>query len=360
MSDVVQLLRDLVAIPSVSGSEAECRDVLAAWLAAHGVATTVSGRNVIGVVEGHAPGRGLLLCSHIDVVPVGTGWTRDPWDAALEHGRVWGRGANDAKSSVAAMAVAAARLAGSSFPGRVAVAFVCDEETGGEGIEACIDELPPVDATVVGEPTELDVCPGQRGMLKASVIARGQACHASRPWEGRNAIDIAAKNTLAIHALRYEADELLGLPTVQVTMVTGGVRSNVIPGECTLQLDGRSTPAYDNARLAAMVAEVVDGEVLVTSDRYLPVRTPRDAEIVAVAMAASPTGKLRAFGGVSDLFHLRHLPGVVLGPGTSKASHAPDEWVAVNQLEAAVEAYQGIAGAYLHGQVRLGRVETTS
>jgi acetylornithine deacetylase len=352
MSEVIELLRELVALPSVSGDEAACRDHLIRWLGARGVSAEAHGRNVVAVVEGTAApapaGRGLLLCTHTDVVPVGPGWTRDPWDAALHDGRVWGRGSNDAKSSVAAMAVAAACADRARLRGRLVLALVCDEETGGEGIESCGRDLPACTAAVVGEPTGLDVCPGQRGLLRAAVVVKGRSAHASRPHEGVNAIELAARDVLAIQGLQFPEDHpLLGRATLQATVINGGTRPNVIPGECTILTDGRPTPAYDNGRMLAMLRDAVRGEVVVKSERFRPVVTAPDEEIVAAARAASPTGVVRGFGGVSDLFHVRHLPGVVMGPGTSAASHAPDEWVAVEQVEAAVEAYAAIVERYL-------------
>ena len=86
------------------------------------------------------------------------------------------------------------------------------------------------------------------------------------------------------------------------------------------------------------------------SNRFLPVRIEPDEEIARLARAASPTGRVRGFGGLSDLFHVRHVPGVVMGPGTSAASHAPDEWVAVVQVEAAAAAYEAIARSWLGGE----------
>jgi acetylornithine deacetylase len=346
---VIDLLQSMVRIPSVSGDEAACRDFLAGWFADHGVKAWTSGRNVLGVVEGEDPeGPGLLLLTHIDVVPVGPGWTREPWDGALEDGKVFGRGSNDAKSSAAAMAWAVAHIDRAAIRGRLIVALVCDEETGGEGIEACGDELPSFAASVVGEPTGLDVCPGQRGLFRASVTAHGRQCHASRPWEGVNAIELAARDVAAIQGLTLGGeDELLGPATLQATVIQGGTRPNVLPGECTIELDGRPTPDCDNAALLAHLEGAVKGEVTVRSNRFLPVRTARDERIVQLALAASPTGAVRGFGGVSDLFHVRHKPGVVMGPGTSEASHAPDEWVAVEQVEAAVKAYDEIARAFL-------------
>jgi len=353
MSAAVGLLRELVAIPSVSGDEAAVRDHLLAWLQARGVDARAHGRNVLAVIEPGAPGadpaRGLVLCSHYDVVPVGPGWTRDPWDAALEGGRVHGRGSNDAKSAVAAMCVAAVQAERARLRGRLVLAMVCDEETGGEGAEVLAPLLPPAGACVVGEPTGLDVCPGQRGLLRAAVVAHGRSCHASRPWEGVNALEKSARDVLAIQALAFPGEHpLLGRATLVPTVIAGGTRPNVVPGECTVQVDGRPTPEWDNGRmLEALRAAVQGSEVQVKSERFRPVVTPPESEIVRLARAASPTGRVRGFGGVSDLFHLRHLPGVVLGPGTSAASHAPDEWVEVAQVEAAVTTYARLVESYL-------------
>ena len=346
---VIDLLTDIVRIPSVSGDEHACRDHLVGWLDARGVTTWASGRNVLAVREGHGPGRGLLLLTHIDVVPVGDGWTRDPWNGAVEDGKVFGRGANDAKSSAAAMAWVVAHLDPSAFRGRLVVALVCDEETGGEGIEACAHELPPYDAAVVGEPTELDVCPGQRGLFRATLTVNGAQCHASRPWQGENAIVEAAREILALEAMdKGIPDPLLGPATLEATVIAGGTRPNVLPGRCTIEVDGRPTPTFDNTAMAAALHEHLDCDIEIKSNRFLPVRTAPDAEIVQRATAASPTGRVRAFGGVSDFFHVRHVPGVVMGPGTSAASHAANEWVAVDQVHAAVAAYDAIARGFLN------------
>ena len=358
MSEVVPLLSDLVRLRSVSGGEATVRDAVVGWLARHGVPAKAVGRNTVAVIEGRAgspPDRGLLLCSHYDTVPPGTGWTRaDPYDGAVEDGKVHGRGSNDAKASVAAMMCVAAGVDRARLSGRLVRARVCAEEPGGQGREAIVpDELPAFSAAVVGEPTELDVCPGQRGLLRAFVHERGRSCHASRPWEGVNAVVAAARDVLAIHAIEFpEEDALLGRATLVATMIAGGTRPNVVPGECTITLDGRTTPEHDNDAMVASLRAAVEGALEVKSARFQPVVTERTAEIVAVAEKASPTGRVRGFGGVSDLFHVRHVPGVVLGPGTSWASHAPDEWVSVAQVEAAVATYGKIVEGYLGAPVR--------
>ncbi len=351
MSEVVDLLRSIVRIPSVSGEEQACRDHVASWLKDAGLRVWTSGRNVLAERTGTREAiddRGLLLLTHIDVVPVGPGWSREPFDGALERGRVYGRGSNDAKASVAAMAVAAARADLTHAAGRIVLAFVCDEETGGEGIEACRDELPPYDASVVGEPTEMDVCRGQRGLFRARLDVHGKQAHASRPWEGENAIRRAGEVLQSLATVDLGApDPLLGPATLEPTVIHGGTRPNVLPGACSIELDGRPTPAFDNAAMAAALRRAVSCDVVIRSDRFRPVVTPDDARIVRLSRAASPSGRVRAFGGVSDLFHVRHRPGVVMGPGTSDQSHAPDESVAVEQVEAAVRAYDALIRAWL-------------
>jgi acetylornithine deacetylase len=349
MSEVLDLLRSIVRIPSVSGDEGACRDHLLGWFAERGLEARAVGRNLVASREGGGAGeRGLLLCTHIDTVPAGPGWTKDPWSGDLVGGRVHGRGANDAKASVAAMAVAFANTDPPVLAGRLVLALVCDEETGGEGLEAIAAGLPPFDAAVIGEPTELDVCAGQRGLLRASVVAHGRSCHASRPWEGVNAIEIAARDVLAIQSLAMgDPDPLLGPATIQATMIEGGTRPNVVPGECTIQVDGRSTPGCDNERMLSLLRAAVTGEVRVKSTRFRPVLAPPGSAIVEAARAASPTGRVRAFQGVSDLFWVRRVPGVVMGPGTSDQSHVADESVAIEQVEAAATAYGALIRRYL-------------
>ena len=99
--------------------------------------------------------------------------------------------------------------------------------------------------------------------------------------------------------------------------------------------------------MLALLRGAVQGEVVVRSERYVPVRTDLEAPLVQLARQVSPTGRVRGFGGVSDMYFVRHVPGVVMGPGTSAASHAPDEWVAVDQVDAAVTAYATLAERWL-------------
>jgi len=337
--DVVELTRDLVRIPSVSGSEEGCVALLRKVLPG----ATVSGRNVYAV-RGDGP-RTLLLNSHTDTVPASAEWTVDPHGATLRDGKVFGLGANDAKGPLAALVCAFLQA---SLPrgARLLLAATCDEETGGQGLGVLRPELGPLAAAIVGEPTGSAVCSCQRGLLRLRLTARGRRAHAARPWQGENAIEKAARDVSRLAALELPRHPLLGPATVQVTMIHGGVRTNVVPPECVLEVDARTLPGLDNAALHARVRDLVESEVRLVSERFVPVETPADEPIVRAALAATGAAAPVAFGGVSDLYHVRDVPGIVMGPGRPEQSHAADEWIEVEQLARGVRAYVGTIERY--------------
>ncbi|MHC4225160.1 MAG: M20/M25/M40 family metallo-hydrolase, partial [Planctomycetota bacterium] len=297
----------------------------------------VSGRNLFAV-RGKGP-RALLLNSHTDTVPATGDWTRDPHDAAQEGGRIHGLGANDAKGPLAALVCA---FLGANLPddARVVLAATCDEEIGGEGLGVLRPELGELDAAIIGEPTSLSVCSCQRGLLRLRLLAKGRGAHAARPWQGENAIEKAARDVGKLASLELpEPHPLLGPATLQVTMIEGGVRPNVVPPDCRMEIDARTLPALDNRALHDRIRDCVESEVELVSDRFVPVETDPGESIVRAALHATDQDAPEAFGGVSDLFHVRDLPGVVFGPGRSEQSHAADEWIEISQLERGVAAY---------------------
>jgi acetylornithine deacetylase len=348
----VEVLEDLIRIPSPSGSEQAAVSYLAGILAAAGVEPRVHGRNVWGVRGERGPT--LLLTSHVDTVPATPAWTRPPCEAVTEAGRLYGLGAADAKSAVVGLLFAflAAEIPADGAGhgrGRLVFAATCDEETGGEGLEKLVFHLPEPDAVVIGEPTDMDICCAQKGLVKLEVHAAGRAGHASRPHEGDNAISRAARDILAIEAIAFERSHpLLGRPTLAVTLVSGGTRSNMIPHACSFTVDGRSTPEHPNEDLVARVSAAVGAasRVEVRSSRFQPVQTPPEHPLVAAARAALPAAAVRAFGGVSDLFHVRHCPGIIVGPGSPPQSHQADESIERAALDLGVEGYVRLVEEY--------------
>ena len=277
--DVVELTRALVRIPSVSGNEHGCIALLREMIQG----AQVVGRNLFAVRGTGADT--LLLNSHMDTVPASPEWTIDPHGATLSDGKVKGLGANDAKGPLAAL-VCAFLAAKVPARGRLVLAATCDEETGGEGLGTLLPSLPPVSASIIGEPTALEACSCQRGLLRLRLIARGKRAHAARPWQGENAIEKAARDILRLKELAQPVHPLLGAATLQVTMIKGGVRTNVVPPECTLEVDARTVPELDNRALFERVKALVESEVDLVSERIAPVETSASSRVVRAALGA--------------------------------------------------------------------------
>lgn len=342
--DPIALLRALVAIPSVSGDEAGVAARLQEAMEAAGAAVTIRGRNVVG--QWGDGDRRLLFVTHIDTVPAGPGWTRDPYDPGTDADRVWGLGASDAGGSVVAMAAACAALLAGGLPDGCSLMYIaaCDEEIGGEGMPILGPTLPAIAGAVTGEPTAMDICPGQRGFVRMEGVATGRAGHASRPWEGINAIQRAVRDIGALACLPMPVPHpLLGPTTIQVTRVAGGTATNVIPAECRFTLDIRTTPDCDNTAVVAKVRDVCRSAMTVGSDRIRPCTTPVEAAIVRAARTVMPGAPVRGFGGVSDMAFLGGAPAIVCGPGDPSRSHQADEWIATEAVTAATRQYAAIA-----------------
>ena len=350
MGDVLALLHDLVSIPSVTGDERAVCDFLAGWLGARGISVRVDDRNLEARISGKEPGPVLLFSSHLDVVPPGEGWSADPFVPVVKDGKMTGRGANDAKASVAAMACALVRLAGELPRGEIVFAATCEEERGRQGLERFLPSLGPIDAALVGEPTGLQPAVAQNGLLVLELTARGKAGHAARPKIAINAVDIAARDVLALHALQWEPeDPFVGPMTLAVTQIAAGHAHNLIPGECKLVVDVRTVPQIPPEQVVERIRASVRSEVHVRSDRLAPVRTPEGAAILAAVLAARPASVPFGSPTLSDWAHLKGIAAVKIGPGLSEVSHTTDEWVELSQVEAAVSLYASVAERFCAG-----------
>jgi acetylornithine deacetylase len=342
-TDIVDLVAEFVAIPSVSGQEDRLADRIAGICEEAGVPAERLGRNVLAV-RGEGSPR-LLLNSHLDTVPPVAGWAAGPWSPRIEGGRLIGLGANDAKASVAAL-LEAFLTAPLPPSGSLCFAATCDEETGGEGMEKLAAGI-AFDDAIVGEPNGFAVAVAQKGLVKLKLIARGRAGHAARPHLAENAIAAAARDALAIEGLEFTArDPYLGAPTAAVTMVAGGIKSNVVPDRCELTVDARTIGGFDNDAMIAAIRRAVSSEVEVLSSRLKPVRGDAESRIARAALSAVPGSAVTGFPSVSDLAHLAGKPAIVFGPGLPEQSHRADESIAVETLVAAPGVYRRTIAAY--------------
>ncbi|MEO8680059.1 MAG: M20/M25/M40 family metallo-hydrolase [Vicinamibacterales bacterium] len=258
MDPALRLLKDLVAIDSVNpslvaGAAGEAAVARALIEEMRGIGLTVEiqevapGRpNVVGTLDGRAPGRSLMFCGHIDTVGV-AGMTR-PFDPVERDGRVYGRGSQDMKSGVAAMIGAARAIAesGGLATGRLVIACVVDEEHASIGADALVTRW-RTDGAVVTEPTDLQVAIAHKGFEWIEIETEGRAAHGSRPREGRDAIRLMGRVLDGLDRLDRDLQSrpphaLLGTASLHASVIEGGHELSSYPDRCHLQMERRTIP----------------------------------------------------------------------------------------------------------------------
>jgi acetylornithine deacetylase len=346
----ITFLRELVAIPSVSGNElpaAEFVELTARRLGLDVVRDETSVRVAVG---DEAAGPTLAFATHLDVVPPGEGWARDPFVPVIEGDLLFGRGSGDAKASVAAMLHALADLAGRPLAGRALGLFTYGEETRNATMPMAVERAGRLDAALVGEPTNLQLAVAQRGLMMVDLLAHGDQHHAGYAGGNGfvNAIALLAREIVKLDGIVAERiHPVLGMTTVTPTMLEAGVSRNVTPPMARAVLDIRSTPAWSHDELAAALSERLDCEVVVTSTRLVPSETPSGSRLLAAAQSVAPDAECYGSPTCSDWCYLRHLDAIKVGPGTSRRSHTPDESVNLSEVTAARQFYARVAEEYL-------------
>ncbi|MFG1948550.1 ArgE/DapE family deacylase [Nonomuraea sp. NPDC048826] len=267
------LLARLIAIDSVNpdlvaggAGESAVAGFCAAWLAARGFEVRLldkrGGRpSVVAVARGTGGGRSLMLNGHLDTVGL-TGYEGDPLEPCVRDGKMYGRGAFDMKSGLAAMMVAAVRATSGGRPrGDVILACVADEEHGSSGTEEVLESY-TADAAVVTEPSHLEVTLAHKGFAWFDVEIEGRAAHGSRPDLGVDAIAKAGHFLVALEELgaslaRGPAHPLLGTGTVHASVIHGGQEASTYPARCRVTLERRTVPGEDAATVEAELTAVL-------------------------------------------------------------------------------------------------------
>lgn len=316
----------------------------------------VPGRPSVVATWAGAAGRTLTYCSHLDVVPAGDEalWSVDPFAAHVSDGLMHARGAADAKGPVAAAleAVAVLRAVGFEPAGTLQLALVADEETmGAQGAGYLVDRgVCAPDVAIVGEPTALRLVRAQRGANWFRVTTRGLAGHGSAPERGRNAIKDAAEIVLCLEdALPDISHEVLGGPSINVGVIGGGAKVNIIPASCTIEIDRRTVPGETLESVRASIEAAIAAarrrrpeleatiELMFAAD---PFEVDAGGEVVtavsrAIEEATSAPAELVGFRGASDAryFAAAGAETVVCGPGDIAVAHTAHEVIALDELE---------------------------
>jgi succinyl-diaminopimelate desuccinylase len=372
MTTTLQLLRDMIAIPSVNpmgatnqSAEKEMANFIENVLNAARIdcerQTVSDGRdNVIAIVHAtRSDVNGLMLNSHMDTVPVDN-MSIKPFDPVIENGRVFGRGSCDAKASIAAMMSALIEYANQpDRPRPVVLAAMADEEFGFSGSWKLIEKAWPVSACVVGEPTLLTRVIAHKGIVRWRIAVDGLSAHGAEPHLGRNAVYDGARVALALeeYAQRLAAQQshpLLGHSTLNVGRVAGGHAVNIVPDKCVFELEQRLLPGQDGQQAVKnceqFVRDRLDGSVQFTFESpYLidpAMETAPEAEIVkALARAQQDElgseGELAGanYGTDGSKLSRAGIQTVVCGPGDIAQAHTANESVEIKQLELATRMY---------------------
>lgn len=352
--DTLDLARRLIACRSVTPSDGGCLDLIAARLTAAGFRCERMDRGGVGNLwarHGHAAPV-VCLAGHVDVVPPGPvdRWTSDPFAPAERDGYLYGRGAADMKTSVAAMVTAAERLAAANpdHPGSIALLLTADEE--GDAIhgtaavvEALLERGDAIDACIVGEPTSATrlgdtVKNGRRGSLNGVLRVRGVQCHIAYPERGRNPIHAALPALAELAAVEWDrGDEHFPQTSFQISNVHAGTGAvNVIPGELEVRFNLRFSPASTVEGIQGRVRAALDRHGLeydldwtLGSAPFITHAGPLvDALGQAIVAVTGLSPRLSTSGGISDGRFLARVAREVveLGP-LGDSMHGVDERV---------------------------------
>jgi len=386
--DVAEICADLVKIRSENppGGTIEVIEYIEHFLDTIGIRGLVTrNRDDRCNLVVNSPENRLLLCGHVDVVPaLADGWTHDPCSGDIDDEFVWGRGSTDMKGGCASVLHALRQLADVGAEPRVNLAFVCDEETGGEfGVRYLLSRnlLTPCDC-VIAEPTPpLSPSIGQKGLCRLRLDFSGEPGHGSLyPHIGVSAVmeafDLLEYMKL-LNARTFSGDEALlaiiddsaevledifGLSGIgealrRITFnpgrIEGGEKANIIAQECMLELDIRIPWGCSVEHLMASIAAQAVRATITPINMAAPSFTPAGSEIVAVTcreierVMGCPSHPIVQWA-ASDARYLRKAGFDVLeyGPGDLHSLHAIDERVPISQLESAAAVYRGIIGHY--------------
>jgi len=334
----IDLLKQLIAIPSVSREEKELADFLEHYIEEKGYIASRKGNNVWIIGPGFDTSRPtLLLNSHIDTVKPVSGWTREPFKPVIEGDKLYGLGSNDAGASLVSLLHAFFYLIQQPQTYNLIFAASAEEEISGEnGMRTLIHELPKIDFAIVGEPTGMNLAVAEKGLMVLDCYAHGKAGHAARN-EGENAIYKAIPDIEWFKNYEFpKKSDLLGAVKMSVTIINAGTQHNVVPDMCTFTVDVRSNELYSNDELQALIEQHTGCEIKARSTRLNSTQTPLNHPLVlrgkkmGLSLFGSPT--------LSDQ-SLMHFPSVKIGPGDSARSHTANEFVFLEDIPNSINIY---------------------
>lgn len=348
-NEAVELLKKLIATPSVSRDESAAADILEKYLTEKSCISNQSplfkvhrqGNNIWCIPSNYNTFKPtILLNAHIDTVKPVAGWQHDPFTPTLEEDdTLYGLGSNDCGGGLMALLQTFLILNGVSSPQSYNLIYLAsaeEEVSGKNGIESVLPLLPHIDFAIVGEPTGLQPAIAEKGLMVIDATSHGKAGHAARN-EGDNAIYHAIEDIKWISEWQFpKQTDLLGPVKNTVTIVNAGTQHNVIPDQCTFTIDVRSNECYTNEEIFAFFQEKLSSELKARSFRLSSSRIDINHPFVQRCIKKG----LVPFGSptLSDQALMR-FPSLKLGPGESSRSHTADEFIKISEIGNAIALY---------------------
>lgn len=337
--EAINLLKQLISIPSFSKKEDKTADCLVAFLEQKNINANRFLNNAWATNKYFDKNKPtLLLNSHHDTVKPNKGYGLNPFEPIEKDGKLFGLGSNDAGGPLVSLLATFVHFYDSDLPFNIIFAATAEEEISGkDGVEILLKELPKIDCAIVGEPTLLKMAVAEKGLLVLDCVAHGKAGHAARN-EGVNALYIAMKDISWLSIFEFpKVSSLLGPVHIAVTSInTENKTHNIVPSECSFLVDIRVNELYCFEEIISIIKENIQSEILPRSTRLKSSFIPSDHPLVI----AGTKMKISSYGSptCSDKA-LMDFPSLKMGPGDSARSHTADEFIFVNEIKDGIKTY---------------------
>ncbi|MCS5489505.1 M20/M25/M40 family metallo-hydrolase [Algoriphagus limi] len=336
--ECIQLLQELISIPSFSKKEEETATAISKFLVKKEVDFERFGNNIVAYAKPFDTNKPTVwLNSHHDTVKPNKAYTRDPFSPDIEEGKLFGLGSNDAGGPLVSLLGAFLILREKELPfNLVYIASAEEEISGKKGIAMVLEHLPEPELVIVGEPTQMKMALAEKGLMVLDAEVFGKPGHAARN-EGINAIYLALDDLEKVKNFEFKKiSPYLGKSKVTATIIQAGSQHNVVPDLCSYTLDVRVTDAYTLEEALEELENSLSAKLIPRSLRLRSSKTPDDHPIIR----ASAKCGMETFGSptLSDQALIPY-PSVKIGPGDSARSHSADEFIYVREIEKAVVDY---------------------
>ncbi|NOY48784.1 MAG: M20 family metallo-hydrolase [Chlorobi bacterium] len=340
ITNAITLLKNLIETPSFSSEEDKTATLIENWFKQQNIPFNRTVNNVWAVNKYFDETKPtLLLNSHHDTVKPNNGYTKDPFKAVVENGKLYGLGSNDAGGCLVSLLATFTHFYNEKHLkyNLVFVASAEEENSGKSGLNSLLNVIPKIDVAIVGEPTLMNLAIAEKGLVVFDAMVKGTPSHAAHPNN-----DNAIYNTIEV--LKWfqgfhfkKSSETLGDVKMTVTQINAGKQHNAVPADVKLVIDVRVNDAYTNTEIAEILTNEAPCDGIVPRSLKLNASSiPIEHELVKAGIALGRT----TYGSptLSDQAVLS-CPSLKLGPGDSTRSHTADEFIYINEIEEGIAIY---------------------